>query len=582
MSEQVSDQPQAPSDRRRILFLGLGGAALAVAFCCLVAVALFVVLDPFGWVAQWLGGGAGAATVTPADAVVYVSLDLARLRSEEVDGLIATFAEAADSDVRDLEAAIEDLDKRLDEEFGMTLTQDVLPWVGQSAGLSLLDVQLGDYGDVEEIQALLALESRDRQGADAFIERFKQAVKEDQGGSFEESQYEGITVYTLGDSVVEWAIARSRSYVLIGSTTEVVQAAVDAQRGDSLADLQAYRETVALLPSGRICTVYLNMERYFEVLQEAMAGMGAGAQFAGFQVSGAGDAAMAISVVEEGVRIDSASVFDLDTITEAQRQAYAAVSPLTIDAHFPEDTLLFAAGQRLDLSWAALEASAAENEAWADWQESLDLLEDEIGIDLSSDLIAYLDGQLAFGMAPSSTGMLPDQVGVPLGFLLLADTSHEEALRETVQALTDRMAEEGQTAIEETTIGGLQAYEVIDPYLETTVMVYGVDEATLFLSTGRDLIETAFGEGPSLADNEQYQATWRAFPEDAIPLYYLDLAGLLGQIREGQAGLPLEDFEEATAFLRPIRVIASATSPLRGDRSQASIIVFIDWAEPAP
>jgi hypothetical protein len=575
MSVTVSDRPKGPAGRRRNLFIGLGVGLVILVFCCCTVLAVFAVLDPFGWVHRLLGAGAGAAAVMPPNSGYYIGLDLARLQSDEVDGLVATFAEAVGADTRDLSSLLEDLDQELEDEIGLTFSQDVQPWLGQYAGLSLLDLQLSRYGSFEEGKWLLAVEARDREAADAFIIRLIDVIADDAGGRFGETDYEGVTLYELRGSYQELAMARSEGYVLMGSTADELRAAIDAQRGESLADLDAYREATDPLPRQSLLTVFMSGE---QILQLASAGSSFwGIDPSELQTGGFNSMAMALSVVEEGLRMEGVTVYDLESLGEAQRSALA-IQPVrpTIDTRFPESTLFFMAGNHLDLSWQTLRASMAESPGFSDFEESLELLEEQIGINPDTELFPYLDGEFGIGLLPGATGLLPEQMGVPLSVLILAETSQDEALLGTIERLSSHMGELGDVPIQGTTIAGVPAFEVFDPYFESTLLVYGVGEGALFVGTGADVIVQAFGDGPSLAEDEQYRSTWDSFPSGEIPAFYLDLTGLLGQIREAESGPQRVEAYDAMAFLEPIRVIAATGSGLEGNRARSTFIVFIE------
>ena len=582
MNEVAPAQAPAPRPSRRGIFIGVGVALAGLACICVVAAVIFAVLDPFGWIARLFGGGAGAATAMPPDVPLYIGVDLARARSEEVDRLIATFAEATGSTLHDLDTVIEEADDTMQAEIGMTITEDVLPWIGQYAGIGLSDLQMNEFSGLERADWVIAIEVRDRGGADAFLERLREALADEQGADFEESEYEGVTLYEfVSGSTGEGALARSGSYVLIGSSAEALRTSIDAQRGESLADTDAFRETSSRLPSDAILTAFVDVEEFAGLAQEATDTSMPVSPLWGLQAGGLTGMGASASVIDVGVRFNGSILYDPEVMTETQLEAFeAGIDPLTIDRRFPEDTFFFLATRGLSTGWRDFEDNFAEDEAYADLAESIRLLEDQIGIDLGDDLFAYLDGEIALGLGPSSEGLLPEMLEIRLGSLVLAETTQEEALRTTIEILTDQIPESEGLTVLQTTVGGVEAYQLADPFQQTTALVYGVGEGSLFIATGTDLVEAAFAGGASLADDETYRATWASFPSGQIPTFYLDLEGLLGQIREGQAGFSLDDFNDSTDFLSPIRVIGAAASLARDYTAQSTIVVFIEWLEP--
>jgi hypothetical protein len=119
-----------------------------------------------------MGGYDPVAETVPADAAAYMSIDLVQLKSDDAIAIFNAFAEASDSGVDTSEDAAEEIDKLLEEsDSGISFTEDIQPWVGQYAGVALLDVDSGDYGP-ESAEVLLTVESRDAEATDQFIEKF--------------------------------------------------------------------------------------------------------------------------------------------------------------------------------------------------------------------------------------------------------------------------------------------------------------------------------------------------------------------------------------------------------------------------
>jgi hypothetical protein len=286
------------------------------------------------------------------------------------------------------------------------------------------------------------------------------------------------------------------------------------------------------------------------------------------------------SLIEEGVRFDGVVVFDPEAMTESQLESFgAAAGPVAIDRRFPGDTFFFMGTRGLNEGWSEFEATLAEQEATADFAESLRLLEDQIGIDLGDDLFAYLDGEIGFAIGPANEGALPEMLDLDLGLLVLAETTEEDALRTTLEDLTDQIRDDPSMTVRETSIDGAEAFELADSFQGTTALVYGVHDGMLFIATGEELVREAFAGGASLAEDETYREAWTAFPSGQTPAAYVNVEALLGQIRESQAGMMLESFNESTAFLDPIRVVAAAGSMSRDYTGVSTFIVFIDWIE---
>ena len=102
--------------------------------------AAVLLIDPFGW--NLLDKASGlrdeAASAMPPDTALYAEIDLINSDEETITEFSQPFVEAlAEPGVEDLGGGIERLDEMLVAEIGLTLREDVMPWLGRSVGLGL-------------------------------------------------------------------------------------------------------------------------------------------------------------------------------------------------------------------------------------------------------------------------------------------------------------------------------------------------------------------------------------------------------------------------------------------------------------
>ncbi|MCH8986113.1 MAG: DUF3352 domain-containing protein [Acidobacteria bacterium] len=220
------------SNSKRALFVGIG-----------IAVVLLVLAAASWTSARAKGVDDAALEAIPADAPIVLSIDL----TEVVDGgrferlfnrLAAQFPNDADSP----KSWNELLDK-VDDDSGISIREDLLPWLGRSSALAVFP---GRDGDTVEVITVIAV--RNHGEAKAFFDAA--AAKE------------GLTATTVADGV-EWAddsgiILLTDDLVLISPTRAMIDAALAALDGDSIVDLDAYTDAVNELPDNRFLTAYVD------------------------------------------------------------------------------------------------------------------------------------------------------------------------------------------------------------------------------------------------------------------------------------------------------------------------------------
>jgi hypothetical protein len=509
-----------------------GGRALKV------AAAVVIVAVVIGGVAVWrFANGFGAptesATAIPAEAQVYVNFDLAIVRDGEAwDTIVATFPDGFDEDELGTDPLAE-LDALLFEETGMTLSEDVIPWVGRSAGFATWGVDLDGF---EQPSAIVAVKVRDGEAADLFLERLVTS----QGGAVVDV-VDGVAIWGIEDGQETGFAARAGDMLVAGPDQASVRAAIQTVAGvrPALADDPEYQETIAALPRGTgDLLVYVPSAIWADLgrlTNPYVYGFGAPTPDVDDQLDSMGAGAVTATMVDEGLRFDSAWFTD--------DPGYGA-DPVAI-AQVPDDALFFAAWT----SQAALDAYADLAEAFGDE------LRDFTGLDPISDVIEPLSGSIAvYGrpIDPLTPEMLDLAFGVRLG---LDDPAR---MSQTVAALTDLVASE-----EPGVIGVQGDRHVLD--LEGNSVLYGV--SGYWLDFGWNTDPAADAAGRSITETELYDELTGTL--DGEPVFYVDIASLIERYA------PPED--EVRTQLRPVRYMAGTLDGGDGLLS-GSLLIAIDWA----
>ena len=189
------------------------------------------------------GGGdtdVGPAAAVPADALVYLDATV------KPTGAAATDVQAALAKVLDTNDPGAEIVSLIDQEGQQqppnerfTYAADIEPWLGEQAGVFFSSLAGEGMGAavVETTDPARALE----------------ATRKSESGATQTSDHGGTTVYTNpsdGDS-----FATVADFLVFGDT-EAVNAAIDANGGDSLGDNSDFRDALDNLPGDRLGTFY--------------------------------------------------------------------------------------------------------------------------------------------------------------------------------------------------------------------------------------------------------------------------------------------------------------------------------------
>ncbi|MBW8011767.1 MAG: DUF3352 domain-containing protein [Chloroflexi bacterium] len=583
MSEQYDyDADDSGSNKNRNIALGIGAGVIIISCVCVIAVGAFLYFDPFGidaygWVQSFLGGSDSTAKVMPEDTDFYVSFDVKQLLdSQDFNEIIATFADASGEDFEDFGGLIEIVDEEMDDQMNLTISDDIIPWIGQRIGISVSNISVDQYGGFEGApDVVFAIEARDRSGADEFIANLIEEIEDQSGMNFDDVEYEGATLYFIDEDFQEFAIGRSDNFVLISEKLDSLEDAIDAQKGDSLADNSAFKDVTNQLPNKRLMTMYINAEVLLE-LTEASA-----SEFQEFGLIDLNSApvsgfAMSLAVVPEGLQMDFATAYDSEEMTESQRELLEGIGEATsTDAFFPEDTFFYMSGQGLEMAVDALREALIGTTSQSDFNESMQLFEMQFGFN-PDDLLSILSGEFAFGLMSSNEGLFASQMEVPLGFLLLMGTSDEAEMLDMIETINDIAEDQLYMQVDSYNVSGFTLFGLGDGDSESPQIVYGVGEGFLVFASGEGVVEDGFGGGASIADSQRYNDTWDAFPRGSFPVFYLDLEGLYDLMREGMPYMDPQDFNEAIQAIEPLTVIAASSRPLSGNTTLQTIIFFIE------
>jgi len=551
---------------KSVWFIG-GGCLLLL--CAAVCVGLGIYL----W-SNFFGGG-DIASVVPNDSLVYVSVDLTNIQSESVDKVANVFQDLAEVD--DKKTAIESLDESMDQEYGMSFTEDVLPWVGQHGAFVITD---GDLTS-EDFEFMFIAETRNKSKADEFLTKFVAAAADKQDMTFETSERDKITFYTYKsdyDSSQDVILARVGNFVYFSNSEDAIVKSADLKKADSLADDQNYKDGISALSGNSIVTMYFGPDAYVQAIEGMGSDFfyGSGVPLSELENTGIAGFAMGMSVEDAGVRFDFAAVYDEANMSDFQKDMFnITYSKSQTDTLLPGDTFFFLGVNSSQNFGRYLQEDSPLYDQ--DVQESFDLLEKEYGVSIT-DLFNLLNGEFSLAIGPANDGMPVDLGEINMGVTILVGTNDEEGFTKWFENAIDAAFTSMYTdyKIEDTTIGGYALQELsIDDYSGMIpALYYGADNGYVVLGTSKGILEDGLSQKNTLADNATYAGTWNAFPSGSVPYMYLDVQGFVSFLKESDPNT-FSGSESVEKGLKRIPVVAVSMNKPNGNVRSQTLIVFI-------
>lgn len=568
----VSAPHTAPAKPKRKIpiLVWIGGCGALLFMCAAVIVAVVYFGLP-------LFGGDPIVSVVPNSSMMYMGVDLSQTQSENFGDIVTVVQELADEDTGKTMA--ESMDKLMQDELKMSFTNDVAPWIGRYGAFVITEADFSS----DDAKMMFVLQTRNQGKTDEFLTKFVAALEKEQGMEFEQSETDGITFYTDKDQ--EMVIARNGKFVYLATSQDSILASASLQKSDSLGSLQSYKDGLAILPKDRLATVYMNGNTLAEGLSSFFSdvyGPGYASYMENMAIEGLSGIVMSLSVEEEGLRMDTASIYDETKISEYQKEVFATdyLAPKA-DALLPEDTFFFMGS---NASQAPGSYTKVDNPLYSsDVEESFDMLEQQLGINVR-EIFDLLGNEVALALGPADDGLFAEAAEIKIGFTMLAGTTNEAGFTEWFdnalnKAFTQNMYTEYD--ISDTKIGEYDLKQLNLPNGSETVaaFIYGADNGYFVFGTSPSMLESGFSGTKTLANNETYRQTWAAFPAGSVPYLYMNVTEFMNFLADNSGAFGGSDVVDAQKKLQKIPVVALSMNNTTGYVQSVTMIVFIDKGE---
>jgi hypothetical protein len=491
-----TQEPSTPSNSRSKLAIGIVAGLLIVALVAAGVIFIPRLLSP----ASALNATAAAI---PANTQIYFSFNphYENLPNGDV------VKKAWDEDV--LATLFEDNFAKTLEQANLNWEQDIASWLGDEVGFGIADLSFDQSGFSEPPTFVVAAATRDKAKSDAFLAKLR-ADAESNGIEFTEQSYRDVATVeqTGGDGEHALAYATVEDMVLIASGSGALHGAIDAALDGSGLDKSAnFQAAVSKLRGGRAMTGYVEMASILNMLVEQVQQSG--------EMSGAFDQqmldaltavqgqALGLSFEPNGMLLEFVATVDLDQVSAENLATLTAPGAAnTLLRAVPDTAFAYLGGEMRPETFEAMFETPT-------MQEALDALEMETGINLQEDVLSWLNGEIALTVLP---GVLSGGSSLPVGVAFLVQPEDKELAATQLDALMQKIAEEGSTEVVEVTVGDSSMNALTDDSGEPMV-VYGPIGENLVIAVPENAAEKIANAGDRpLADAETFKAAVAPLP----------------------------------------------------------------------
>ncbi len=440
----------------------------------------------------------------PGNTAVFAEINLLNLQDSASRQTAVAFEDAYNNadipfNPADPTTIFNGLDNALLSLVGVTVSEDVRPWMGTNAGAGFLPP-----GEDGQPRWLLVATVRDDVGATAFVEKV--------------------------NGIGQGTAVQVDNLVLVASDADTLANAQAAPDGLSLADSRRFQDTMSQLPEDQAAIIYVNMVEIEPLLDTAVTADNAGIIGA---IQGIlpiyTSLGLAAHATDAGIQIEMVGLHE--PLNETQRAWLAAQTAVpTTDAHLPADTAVYLTGQRLDLLWLLLRDSLdGLGYSAADVDEATELFAGLFGFNPDSDLLAALDGEFALALVSAEGG-----TAVPgLSAVLLAEHSQPENLAAQAESLAAGLSRLGYAVDNREGV-----YQLDDPG-GNPLAAYAVDEERVVVGTDAAGVTAVIIATDTLTTSSAYQDIWSHLPDGAKPLLFANASQLAPLFALEPEGLPI-------------------------------------------
>ena len=552
------------------------------------------------------------AKFLPADTQVYFSLNLRPGAGQltKFRDILERFREHPN--FRDSE---DDALDAIEDEIGIDLLEEVLPWLGPEIAVAVIDVvesaTVAGAGGVPLVVAFLGTQDPDQ--SEAIIEDLLSYAEEVGDVGFEFDTYRGFSVYSQEEEEF-FHVAVTDEYVLLSTDLDLLEETIDrieeGDVSDSLFESERFQEARDAVPDPRFSMLYVDTESIWRDARRLLPSE------LRRQLRDLVDdfipewAALTGAFMERGVKL----VVSIPTPAKAL-ETPPTINSLAFAQLLPQDTmalLAFAFEPDLDPLRDQLEdliigdldiddlgpelyegiadefdLDISEETTFSDiLDELLDRFDDAFGINLEKDVLDWMTGEISLALLPTDfRGLTTDPLGaaVELAALIQFDTDKRRNVVNVMEDLLGLLEDALELDSDGISYGGGEGavFDLSEAFGTTAYQPgYLILDDHLIIASTEDALELAGdindGQEDPLAEEPEYLRLLKEAPGTRNPLIYVNIREIIDAVVRTLDPDDREQFrEEVEPFVGPLRALL-ATSDLREGISTFTLILTIE------
>ena len=495
-----------------------------------------------------------------------------------------------------VEDQVEELLEEFERSSGLTVEDDVMPWIGPEISVGLLEEGGKPVG-------VMTISVRDSGAAKVFLEDWIDYLEDEEGLDFDSDEEDGVLIWI--DEIDGLAFALADKVLLTVASEEPEEQLDDllelvaGEEDRTLAAEEAFQAARAQLSGRRFASVFLNVEDSIDALESSSL---LGSDFD--EVRSAAEAAdipdwVAVSAqwIDRGIVVEALApnteayaqnVADLDDPAELVPSETIGLLAATFDPDLDnwrgqlekygsnDDELSYAIDDIYEEMYWEVERESdrpprrKENPDVADVLAlALELVDAYTGVDLERDLMDHLGGTLVVSVEEFDLVRIqedPEEETVNAAVMLSYRSEGEETLVDTLEDLADLLQDQVEVDIDSVDVGADNDAEIFRPDffgIETDYAPgYVFHDGYLIFGTTEEALENTVGAQTGnlddLSSHEEYRRAVGELPGNRQFLFWMSLERIVSQVDPDDTDMTDEEFEVLQASAGSIAASASA------------------------
>ena len=570
------------------------GAIVGVIVLVLVGVValMFTGIIPNPLIGPFLDPPEHSARYYPTDTMAYgwVSLYPEGGQRDQMMDLWERFNE-----LPAVEEQIEEFQEDFEDQTGMTIEDDVMPWIGAELSAGLFE-ERGEFAGV------ITVAVRDSGAAEEFVDDLIDYLEDEEGMDFDLDEDDGVTIWV--DEIGGVALALTDDVLLSVFSEEPEDAleklleTISGEEERSLAGEENFQTARSKLTGRRFASTYINVEELVDFLEESgiyssdLETVTAAADAAGIPDWAAGsaqwlDRGIVVEALVPNTEDFTSELQVLDNPAELVPAQTVGLLAATFDPSLDnwreqledygsdDDISYFIEDIYEDLYWEVEQQSSdpprrRDNPDMADVLDLfLELVEAYTDVDLEGDVMDYLEGTLVLAIEEFDARRIeedPIEETVNVVALLSYLSEEESRLENALEDFSDFLQDEAPVDVDSEDVGADNDAEIfrVDFFGIETDYAPGYvlhNGHLIFGTTEEALVNTVAaqnGDLDDLASLDEFQRSVGALPRDRQFLVWLDLQRIITEMSAGDLDLTDNAFEALEASLGSIAAGAKA------------------------